>query len=146
METKKIEFTNEQYRNLLKLVYMGHWMGNSHRDEPITELDDIENYLYSFADTFNCTDLIDMDTKLNQHYPTLDFENEMDNYVQDYDEYTFWDELAWRLADRDFEEKYDPAQTIVMTGKEIIVQKDAMVEKYYKEFDKNGLDHLILKK
>jgi hypothetical protein len=70
----------------------------------------------------------------------------MDPYVQDYDEYTFWDELAWRLADRDFEEKYDPAQTIVMTGEEIIVQKDSMVEKYYQEFDLHGLDNLILKK
>ena len=146
METKKIEFTNEQYRNLLKLVYLGHWMANSHRDEPITKLDEIENYLYSFADTFNSTDLIDMDTKLDNHYPTLDFENEMDPYVQDYDEYTFWDELAWRLADRDFEEKYDPARTIVMTGEEIIIQKDSMVEKYYQEFDLHGLDNLILKK
>lgn len=146
MGTNKIEFTREQYRNLLKLVYMGHWMANSHRDEPVTELDDIENYIYSFADTFGSTDLIDMDTKLNQHYPTLDFENQMDPSIQEYDEYTFWDELAWRMADRDFDNKFDPAQTLVMTGEEIIIQKDAMVEKYYEEFDLNGLDNLVLKK
>jgi hypothetical protein len=142
----KIELTREEYRNLLKLVYLGHWVANSHRDEPIAELDETENLIYSYAKNFDSTDIIDIDSKLERYYPSFDFETEMDPYIQEYDEYTFWDELAWRLTDRDFDNKYDPAQALVMTTEEILRKKDAMVEKYLEEFDHNGLENIELRK
>jgi len=146
MTKKKIELTDEEYKNLIRLVYLGHWMSNSHRDDPITELDNVENTIYSYAEQFGCADMIDCDTKLNRFYPSFELETEMDVYIQEYDDYTFWDELAWNLSDRDFEKKYDPAQTLVMTTDEILRQKDIMVEKYSKEFEANGVGNLVLKK
>jgi len=144
--TKKIELTSDEYKNLLRLVYLGHWMSNSHRDDPIVELDAVENLLYSYAPEFGFEELVDQDTKLNRFYPSFLFETEMDPYIQEYDDYTFWDELAWHMAERDFEKKYDQAQTLVMTTEEILREKDAFVEKYYSEFDLNGVDNLTLKK
>jgi hypothetical protein len=144
--TKKIELTSDQYKNLLRLVYLGHWMSNSHRDDPIVELDAAENLLYSFASEFGCESFVDCDTKFNRFYPSFEFETEMDPYIQEYDDYTFWDELAWHMADRDFEKKYDAAQTLVMTTEEILREKDTIVEKYYTEFDQNGVDNLVIKK
>jgi hypothetical protein len=143
---KKIELTPEQYKNLLRLVYLGHWMSNSHRDDPIIELDNVENLVYSFAKDFGCDEMVDCDNKFNRFYPSFELESEMDTYIQEYDDYTFWDELAWHLADRDFDKKFDPAQTLVMTTDEILREKDAIVDKYYSEFDTNGVDNLILKK
>jgi hypothetical protein len=144
--TRTIELTQEQYKNLIKLVYLGHWMSNSHRDDPISELDNVENFIYSFAKDFNCAEMVDNDSKNTRFYPSFQMEQEMDAYIQEYDDYTFWDELAWHLADRDFEEKYDPAQTLVMTTEEILREKDALVEKYFGEFDTSGVDNLYLKK
>ena len=64
----KLELSREEYRNLLKLVYLGHWVANSHRDEPVAELDEAENLIYSFAKEFDSTDIIDIDSKF-EHLP-----------------------------------------------------------------------------
>lgn len=143
--TKKIELTSEEYKNLLRLVYLGHWMANSHRDNPVVELDNVENLIYSYAKDFGCEDMVDVDSKLKRYYPSFELENEMDIYIQEYDDYSFWDELAWHLADRDFEKKFDPAHTLVMTTDEILREKDIIVEKYFNEFDKNGVENLFIK-
>lgn len=37
-----IEFTKERFEALLKLVYLGNWMANAHRDEPIAEYERLE--------------------------------------------------------------------------------------------------------
>lgn len=145
MAVKKIELTSEQYRNLLKLVYLGHWMANSHRDVPIPELEEIENVVYSFASQFGCEELVDSESQTGQYFPSVDLEEEMDSFLEEYDDYTFWDELSWRLADRDFETRYDPARAIVMTNEEILREKDIFVQKYVKEFNAHGIDHVTVK-
>jgi len=38
----------------------------------------------------------------------MELEDTMDPMIQDYDDYTFWDELAWRIAERDFVQKFGP--------------------------------------
>lgn len=145
MGTRKIELTSEQFRNLMKLVYLGHWMANSHRDEPVSEIDEVENIIYSYAEQFGCADWVDGDQKTNHYYPSSELEEEMDPYLEEYDDYTFWDELAWRLADRDFETKFDPGKVIVMTTEEILREKDIIVQKYVNEFNKQGLENVNVK-
>ena len=48
----KIEFTKEQYENLIKSVYLGNWLVNAIRsgrkgDEHIKEFDKIEQYVFA---------------------------------------------------------------------------------------------------
>jgi hypothetical protein len=145
MDTKKVEFTSEQFLKLMKLVYLGRWMVSSHRDETDKNFEDIEQHVYSQAKNFGHEAYVDFDSNYGKHFPSADIEDEMDPVIQDYDDYTFWDELAWRMAERDFDRKYDHAQVLCMTNDEIFRQKNILADKYFDEFTTNGIEKLILK-
>ncbi len=146
MESKKIEFTQEQFLQLLKLVYLGRWMANSHRDETDKSLEELEQHFFSNATTYGFTDMVDFDNKYKKFFPAIELEDTMDPMIQDYDDYTFWDELAWRIAERDFVQKFDHAQVLCMTSDEIFREKNTLADKYFEEFSTNGIDHLLLTK
>jgi hypothetical protein len=69
-------------------------------------------------------------------------EEELDLVVQDYDEYVFWEELAWRMAERDFTKKFDHAQILCMTSDEIFREKNTIADKYFEEFNVSGIENL----
>ena len=75
----KIKLTKKQYKNLLKLVYLGNWMVNSIRsgnegDERIKKYDEIEQYIFSFAKEAGLKKYIEFDKEFNQFFPTPEFE------------------------------------------------------------------------
>jgi hypothetical protein len=146
MSTKKIEFTAEQYIMMMKLVYLGRWMAGSHAEEPEEWLETIEQYLYSYCKNFGLTEICEFDTENNRYMPTVELEEEMENAISEYDDFTFWDELAWRLAERDFGRKFDEAQIICMTGDEIYREKNLIADKYFEDFKKNGIEKITLAK
>lgn len=142
MNTKKIEFSQEQYLELMKLVYLGRWMMSSHLEEP--DESNIEQFIYSQAKSFALEDWVDVDPSNGKYFPSPTLEEEMEPAIQEYDNYTFWDELAWQLAERDFTKKHDEAQILCMTNDEIFLEKSALSDKYFDEFLTNGLDHFTL--
>jgi hypothetical protein len=142
MEMKKIEFTREQYILMLKLVYLGRWMASSHHDEPDKSLEEIEQYIYSYAKSFGYDDMVDFDTNYKKYYPSAELEEDLDPIISEYDDNTFWDELAWRMAERDFSQKYDEAQVLCMTSDEIFREKNILADKYFDEFRTHGIEHV----
>lgn len=144
MTAKKIEFTDDQYHQLTRLIYLGYWMYNANKDEPDSLLDDFEQYIYSFASSFGYDSLAEYDITQNKYFPSTDFEEEMEKAIQEYDEYIFWEELAWRMAERDFTKKYDHAQILCMTGDEILREKNTIADKYFQEFGINGVENMNL--
>ena len=146
MESKKIELTRDQFFRMLKLVYLGRWMVNSHRDEPDKSMEDIEQYMYSAATIFGYDSMVEFDQSYKKFFPSAELEETMDTIIQEYDDYTFWDELAWRMAERDFTQKFDHAQVLCMTSEEIFREKNVLADKYFQEFSTNGIDNLSLLK
>lgn len=146
MGTKQIELTSDQYRELLKLVYLGNWMKNAHLDEGEEMPDEIEQHLYSYAPAFGCDDIIDYDATSKKYFPSSDLEDDCDTTVQVYDDFVFWEEMAWRLAERDFERIYDHTQILCMTEVEIMREKQALADRYFEEFSVNGVQFLNLSK
>ena len=142
MTTKKIELTPDQYRQLMKLVYLGYWMSSAHKDDSEPLVDDIEQLMYTYAPVFGFNDIVEFDTTINKYLPSSDFEEELEIPVQEYDDYVFWEELAWRMAERDFTKKYDHAQILCMTGDEILREKNTLADRYFEEFGINGVENL----
>jgi hypothetical protein len=145
MITKKLELTSQQYNQLIKLVYLGYWMSNAQKDDPDPFADEIEQHIYSYASVFGYSHLIEFDTTLNKYLPATDFEEEMESSVQAYDDYVFWEELAWRMAERDFSKKFDHAHVLCMTGDEILREKNTIADRYFEEFKLNGVENLHYK-
>lgn len=106
----KINFTKKQYEDLVKLIYLGTWMINAHRTDDIIEnYEDLEQYVLSFFKDFGMEKYILFDEELNKFFPTKAFEEdtEVDQYIDEYNNDIFGEELIDRLARRDFIQVYD---------------------------------------
>ena len=142
---KEIMLSENQYRALLKIVYLGSWMANSFRDDPIPELESIEQYIYSFADEFECSHLVRHDVEMREYYPSDSMVKLMDIFVDEYNDETLWEELALLLARRDMIRNLGEKKVNSMSENERMKNEDVIVQKYYREFETNGIMNIHFK-
>lgn len=146
----QIKLTKEQYKNLVKLVYLGNWMINAIRleDEKIKKYDNVEQYIFSFAKDAGLEKYIEFDKKFNQFFPTREFEegSDIEQYREEYEDEIFWDELIDRLARRDFIKKYGFKAVRKMDFRKRIEKEHPFIKKYTKEINKHGIERLEIKK
>lgn len=143
----KITFTKEQYETLLKAVYMGNWMVNSTSEETEENLfDTLEEYVFSFAKDFDLEHYAVYVKENKAYHPSRQMEEdeEVDEYIQNYDDNSFWEKLIFNLSRRDMEKKYGEAAVEKMSDEELIIKEKPFAEKYEKEFAKNGLKNLTI--
>ena len=142
----KINFSKKQFENLIKLVYLGNWMINAIRvgDEKIKKYDEIEQYIYSFAKDFGLEKYIEFSKKYNKFFPARELEEgtDVEQYREEYDNETFWEDLIDRLTRRDFIKKYGEGTVKKMSLEERIEKEYPFEEKYRNEFEKNGIENL----
>jgi hypothetical protein len=141
----KNSLTKENYRTLLELVYMGLWVVTAHRVETDAEsrkYEELEQYLFSYAKDFNAEELVERDPKFNEIFPTQQLEEECTRFIEEYDNDTFWEDLIYRLARRDFTRKYGEEAISKMTTEERFKNEEEFIEKYSNEFETNGLDNI----
>lgn len=143
----KISLTKDQFQELLKLVYLGNWLVNSIRsvDDQIQAFDDILDYILSMAKKEKLEGTVDFDEGLQRHYPTAEFEESLNDYIDEYDNELFWEGLLLRLVERDLIYKYGEEAVKIMTFDEIVDKERPFREKYQKEFERNGIENLILR-
>ena len=143
----KINFTKKQYETLLKAVYLGNWVVNSTDDEPEgNQFDKLEEYIFSFAKDFGLEHYAVYDKQDKVYYPSqkLEEDEEVNEYIQNYDDDAFWDKLIFNLARRDMENEYGEEEIKKMSVEECLVKEQPFAEKYEKEFAKNGLKNLTI--
>ena len=143
----EIKFTKEQYEDLVKVVYMGSWMINSFRtDDEIKKYEDLEQHILSYSKDFGLQKSIEYDSSLAKFFPTREFEEgEVNQYIDEYDDYNFWDELIHRLARRDFVKKYGEGKIKKMSIEELFKKEDPFIEEYEREVDDYGIERLEIK-
>lgn len=145
----KINFTKKQYEDLVKLVYLGTWMVNAHRtDDRVEKYEELEQYILSFYKDFGMENFILFDEELKRFFPTKEFEEETDveQYIDEYNNDIFWEELIDRLARRDFIRAYGEENLLKMTWEERFEKEQPFIDKYDEEFEKNGIENLDIKK
>ena len=143
----KINFTKKQYETLLKAVYFGNWMVSSTGNEPEgNQFDELEGYIFSFAKDFGLEQLAEYDETEKRYYPSekLEEAEEMNEYIEHYDDYIFWDNLIFDLARRDMENEYGEEAIKKMSEVERFAKKQPFAEKYEKEFAENGLKNFTM--
>jgi len=146
----KINITNKEYLILLDILYIADWImhGFYTEDRVATKkYRDLEQKLFSLAKEFGADDLIKPDGKDGEFFATRKFEDESLalEYIEEYEEESFWDELIERLAERDLVHKYGPEiMKLIFEDEDIHDELENFKEKYAKEFEKNGLKNLRL--
>lgn len=85
---------------------------------------------------------VSWDLKSEKFFPTREYEDQSPamNYIDEYDNYNFWDELVERLSFRDLLRQEGMEKLKEMGIEERIEKQESIREKYYKEFETNGLD------
>jgi hypothetical protein len=141
MKKVNLELSSEQYKELIKLVYIGDWV----IDEPENiVLNDLVQVVFSKAKDAGHESLIEFDKEMNLYMPSQAFDDEVVEIVDDYEEECFWDHLIYRMSEKDLEAKLgDKAEKL--TNEERIDMIDPISEKYVKEFEENGIDNLVIK-
>ena len=138
----KIELTDKQFQNLLQLAYMGEWMLQAYEQaDNAGEIDELMQKLYESAYRQGNDD-IEFDKKMGGYAPCQEFEDDCDAAVEHYDEQTFWEELILRMANRDLQQNGGDK----LPPKEFEKKQNELIQKYEKEFGKNGINNLTLKK
>ena len=141
----EITLTNEQYFDLVKMVFLGNLMINSTRDEEerLKNYDLLEQYLYQYASQTgfdkNLTYVADRGRYLlnREFLETSDLKKMADDFVED----IFWGELTNRLASRDTIRKYGQEKLASSGLEEFLKKQEPFLEKYNQEFEKNGLEN-----
>jgi hypothetical protein len=140
-----IKLSRAQYETLMRLVYLGNWVVNGFRDkDKDADADALENFVYAKARDFGLGDRIVYDEDADAHFPAESQESEWLADLDDYKNDLFWDELMYRLADRDLVVRFGEDNVEAMPSEERTRMEDELADQYYKEFEKTGLDRLQL--
>lgn len=143
-----IEMTEEEYRDLLDVLHMAEWMMHAHeteKDPASAPYDRIIQKLYALAQPMGQAHLVEYDAESREYFVTRKFDEDSIawEFIEDFTEETFWDELIHRLTDRDLARKiggYDRLDNLTM--KERFALESPIIEKYSQEFEAQGLERL----
>jgi hypothetical protein len=144
-----LELTREQYRTLLELVFLGNWIVTSLETEEDVETqryDELERYIFYHAKSFGLPEYADGE-RPDDCYPSRRFEDESPvfDFIDEYDDQTFWEELAYRLAERDLIRQYGEEALAKLTPDERFLKKEELVNQYTDIFSETGLDNIEVK-
>jgi hypothetical protein len=152
VDDKKINlegFSREDYENLLHLVYLGNWMVNAirHPKDEAEKYRQAKSKLLSYAKQFGLEDYAEYDEEADYFFASdkLAFNPEIERLRDEYDDEVFWGELVIRLTRRDFIQKYGRDKIEAMGPEEVIAKETQIEQKYWQEFQENGLDRLGIK-
>ena len=130
----KLELTEQQFRYLLDLVYIGNWMVNSIReDDRIKEYDQVESLVFSHCLHHGMESLVDL--YKGNLIPSKAFtEGGIHEAIEQYEDTVFFEILAEELAMRDME-----GEPINRENYAALMDR---IDVYMDEFDRHGTDHV----
>ena len=130
----KIELTEQQYRYLLDLVYIGNWVMNSTREnDRIKEYDQVESLIFSYAPTCGMRKLAErLDGEI---IPSRAFaDGGIHEAIENYEDVVFYEILAEELALRDMD-----GEPLTRENYEQLMER---IDTYLDEFDQHGTDNI----
>lgn len=148
----KINITKKQYEELIKAVaiadgvlgILGDVTTEKNYKKQSEEMDDLENYFLQYADDFGCGEFAQMDGQaviLDDEF----YENKIMPIIDDYEDYASYDNLANKLAWRDFRRDHTEEEIEEMAKKNggfFGVELYDYEKKYWDEFDENEFERL----
>jgi hypothetical protein len=142
-----IQLTKEQLAALVKLVYLGNRMANDWRsDDVIEEYDEVESLILEAAQKHGLGDYVEFDEETKKAVPSGELEEKMTELVDFYNDNSFWDQLIYRMADRDYVRKFGDQALEELYTEKGMERERPLIEKYEKEFNENGLDRLEVRR
>jgi hypothetical protein len=141
-----ITFTKKEYLALLDMFEIADWVLHSHKVEETGETKpyrDLAQKIYALAKDFGCAHLIEYSTTDARHYPTRKLEEgAARDFVDAFEEDTFWSRLVEHLAERDLVRELGEEKFETLERAERWEKMEILEEKYWEEFQTNGVNRL----
>ena len=132
----------EQYRRLVELAYLGEWMTNAQHDPEFHDDSARQIVQKLLAAQHAKLKDVEQDAETGEYYMTSEWvERLYEQYVMDYDDHVFWDELTERLAQRDLA-KERGVEIGDITRDDDILELKPLEERYHVELEEHGIDRL----
>jgi len=145
----KIEISKAEYKILLHILEMADWILTSHkikdekRHKPYRKL---EQKIFSLADMMGYGSLIEYSKEFNEYMPTRKYEDTCSamEFIEEFENEFFWDELIDRLGERDAIREVGTEGFKALIPIDRITKVDDHKDKYINEFEKHGLDRIVI--
>ena len=130
----KIELTDQQYRYLLDLVYIGNWVINSTREnDRIREYDQVESLIFSHCLRNKMSKLVEL--YQGELIPSRRFaDGGIHEAIEQYEDIVFYEILAEELALRDMD-----GEPLTRENSGALMER---IDTYLSEFDRNGTNNI----
>jgi hypothetical protein len=143
-----VDISEKEYRDLLDVLHIAEWVMHAHEfeaDPASAPYDRIIQKFFALAGDMGQKSLVEYNPDEKEYYYTRDFEENSPSwdFIDDFIENTFWDELIQRLTERDIARKvggYEQLGNLSM--KERFAHEGPIMERYSQEFDEQGLSRL----
>ena len=135
-------FSDQEYRRLMLLTYLGEWMLNAIRKDPDPSYEDLVSKVFSGAQGTSLEPLVSFDEEADSWSPIEAFEEEAHTMIDQYDDKTFWEELTARMTERDLVHKHGERAVRGMRPEQRTRAASPIAKAYTKEFEEQGLDRL----
>jgi hypothetical protein len=135
-------FSEQDYRRVMLLAYLGEWVVNAIRKDPEPAYEDVVSKVFSFAQGTTLESLIAFDENSSQWIPATAFEEEAHTLIDQYDDKTFWEELTGRLTERDLIAAHGERALKGMRPDQRTRAASPIAKAYTKEFEEHGLDRI----
>jgi hypothetical protein len=145
-----LALTPEQFKTLLRMVYIANTVANAHRDDAdfLKAYDDLEQYVFSRAKEagYPAAVIRHQVGEEEHHHPSRIFEGDLEvNMLMDgYDLDVTIDLISEKLAERDVEQKYGPNAKDKMPLKDYEDLISDAADEYEKYFLEKGFKHISI--
>jgi len=132
----QLNLSNQEFRLLLDLAYVGNWVLNSTKGEDrITPYDDLEAKLFSHSIPAGMPELLEVHQEGVS--PSRAYvEGGIHDAIMDYEDAVFFEILAEELARRDM--NHEPISN------DNFKELSGRIDEYISEFEQNGMDNISL--
>ena len=142
MSECNITFEKEGIGMLLKLLYSGSYIIEAEDEEKDKLINGLIQKVLLAAKQNKAYRGIEYNQEINEYELTEEAEERLHDNFDEFVEETFWEELLFRLGQRDIVKEIGEKEYRSMTEEELEEKHEEAEEKYREEFDKNGIKNL----
>ena len=148
-----IKLSNEEYKTLVDAFYIADWVLHAHisskeRPPETKAFRKLEQKIYKLGDKFGSKDLFETikNNDGTKYCPNRELEEKNQEFIDEFNENSFWEELIDRLSDRDVLNSTTQKEREEMDIHKYWELKAPFEEKYDTEFNDCGIERLHIKK
>ncbi|MCP3032434.1 hypothetical protein LF817_13990 [Halobacillus sp. A1] len=144
MKKIHLELNENQYKKLVESVFLGTWMVNSTKMELDEDFEEVRELVLSKYKEAELEDKINYQEAFGIHDLQMDYEKELfTKYVDEYEEFSFWDMLIEKLSEKRLKEEYGEL-TSPLT-EEMIERRLQLEEEIGEKLEEQGITNLDFK-